>query len=86
MQVRRVEEAFHNRPSALLNVHVGDQVIRATHLHPFYVHERGWTHAKDLAVGESLLELLLSPRLLDRQWRGSRIIRRQRCNRSLFEH
>jgi Ca2+-binding RTX toxin-like protein len=54
VQVRRVIEAFHNPPSALLNVHVGGQVIRATHLHPFYVHERGWTHAKDLEAGDLL--------------------------------
>jgi hypothetical protein len=36
-------------------VHVAGQVIRTTHEHPFYAHEKGWVAAKDLVAGDWLL-------------------------------
>ena len=51
---RAVVEAKANPPAGLLNVHVGETVIRATHAHPFYVHGRGWTRAENLHAGDLL--------------------------------
>lgn len=38
----------------LLNVHVGGEVIQTTPEHPFYVRDKGWTPAGELAIGDEL--------------------------------
>ena len=54
VEFKPVERIFHNPPARLMGVHLGDQVIRATHAHRFWVHERGWVPAEELAVGDQL--------------------------------
>ena len=50
---RRVEAVFHVR-AELVNVKVGGRTIQTTARHPFWVHGRGWTEAKDLTEGDFL--------------------------------
>src|SRR5262249_20359541 len=38
----------------LLNLHVRDQVVRTTALHPFFVQNKGWIAAHELAAGDLL--------------------------------
>ena len=49
-----VEEVFE-RYAGVLHVHVGGQVIRTTHEHPFFVHGKGWTMARELRANDRLL-------------------------------
>jgi hypothetical protein len=53
VEARVVEEVFTNF-APLLHLHVRDQVIRTTPMHPFYVRGRGWVPASDLRVGDLL--------------------------------
>ena len=48
-----VEETFVNR-GTLLELRVNGKIIRATGEHPFFVKNRGWTKARDLAPGDLL--------------------------------
>jgi hypothetical protein len=54
---QKVEKTFQNAPAALLSVHVAGlaQPIRATHHHPWYVANQGWTPTADLQPGDHLL-------------------------------
>ena len=52
---KKVERVFHNPPTRLMNVQLGDQVIRCTHAHRFWVEQRGWVPAVELNVGDKLL-------------------------------
>jgi hypothetical protein len=47
IEAKRVEEVFE-RFAGVLHLHVTGQVIRTTHEHPFYAHEKGWLAAKEL--------------------------------------
>lgn len=49
-----VAKVFHNPPARLLNVHVGDFIIRPTFNHPFYVLNKGWTAAAKLIPGDHI--------------------------------
>jgi hypothetical protein len=53
---KRVEEVF-TRAAMILELHVGGQLIKTTGEHPFYVENRGWLPAKELAVGDMLATL-----------------------------
>ncbi len=44
VEVKVVEEVFSNL-ARVVNLHVGDQVIRTTAEHPFFVRGKGWTKA-----------------------------------------
>ena len=54
VELKRVERVFHNPPARLMCIHLGDQVIRATHAHRFWVHDRGWVPAEELNIGDQL--------------------------------
>ena len=54
VELKRVERVFHNPPARLMCIHLGDQVIRSTHAHRFWGHDRGWVPAEELAVGDQL--------------------------------
>ncbi|MDC0935021.1 polymorphic toxin-type HINT domain-containing protein [Pirellulales bacterium] len=49
-----VRKSFANEPAKILELHIGDENVRATYGHPFYVAERGWTNAIDLNPGDKL--------------------------------
>jgi hypothetical protein len=51
---RVVEEVFSS-VAPIFHLHVGGRVIRTTGEHPFYVANRGWIAANELAVGDLLL-------------------------------
>jgi Pretoxin HINT domain len=51
--VKQVEEVFV-RLASILHLHVGGQVIRTTAEHPFYVRDKGWVPAGQLAIGDLL--------------------------------
>src|SRR5262249_17399684 len=51
--VKRVEEVFV-RLAPVLNLHIGDQIIRTTAEHPFFVEGRGWQPASSLRRGDRL--------------------------------
>jgi len=53
VQARRVEEVFVNL-GEILHLHVGDEVIRTTPEHPFFVLDKGWTPAINLEIGDLL--------------------------------
>jgi hypothetical protein len=52
-EAKRVEEVFTN-VAALLELRVGDRMIRTTAEHPFFVIGRGWTAARELMAGDRL--------------------------------
>jgi len=54
VEPRPVLRVFRNQPARLTSVHVGEQVVRATINHPFYVRGRGWVPAGDLRAGDQL--------------------------------
>jgi hypothetical protein len=53
-EARTVVEVYHNRPREVLEVRVGDELVRTTANHPFHVRGRGWTPAGDLRPGDEL--------------------------------
>ena len=54
LETKRVERVFV-RFAAILNLHIGGEVIRTTHEHPFYAQGKGWVNAQDLQIGDQLL-------------------------------
>ena len=48
---KRIEQCFE-RFSAVINLHIGGQVIGTTREHPFYVLSKGWVLAYDLKHGD----------------------------------
>ncbi len=50
---KQVEEVFRNY-APIWHVHVGEQVIRTTGEHPFWVRGKGWKSANELEVGDEL--------------------------------
>lgn len=36
------------------NIHIGEEVLTTTDLHPFWIIDKGWVYAKDLIVGDKL--------------------------------
>ncbi len=59
IEAMEVEEVFHRRGS-LLELQIGDQIIRATPEHRIHVRNQGWTKARDLSPGEQLASDLSS--------------------------
>ena len=53
VELKQVEEVFV-REGRILKLSVGDQVIRATKEHPFFVEGNGWTAAGELTEGDLL--------------------------------
>jgi hypothetical protein len=54
VEAKPVVETYHNSPHRLIEIHIGEDVIRCTLKHPFYVKDKGWTSASDLAGGDIL--------------------------------
>jgi len=54
VEPKPVVEIYHNRPDGLMELTIGDAVIRPTLKHPFYVRGKGWTAATDLQIGDEL--------------------------------
>ncbi len=50
---KRVEKV-HRNEAAILELHVGGQVVRTTETHPFFVRMRGWTPAGELKRNDML--------------------------------
>jgi serine protease inhibitor len=53
LRPKRVE-AVHTNEAQIFEIHVGEQVIRTTAQHPFFVRKRGWTPADQVRPGDSL--------------------------------
>jgi hypothetical protein len=51
---QRIEELFR-RTGRIWHLHAGDQTIRTTGEHPFFVHAQGWVAASQLQPGDRLL-------------------------------
>ncbi len=51
---KTVERVFHNPPSELLILTIGETELRCTPPHLFYVREKGWTAAEDIEAGDEL--------------------------------
>jgi Pretoxin HINT domain len=45
---------YHNKPSQLLEIRIGDEVIGATPIHRFWKVGKGWTMARDLKEGDPI--------------------------------
>jgi hypothetical protein len=54
-QPYRITTIYHNAPAALLNLHIGDDILRVTPNHPLYIHNRGWVPAGDVNIGDEML-------------------------------
>jgi hypothetical protein len=54
IEAKQVEEVFV-RAALIWHLHLGQQVIRTTGEHPFYVHNLGWLPCKELKIGDCLL-------------------------------
>jgi hypothetical protein len=54
VEAKKVIEAFHNEPRQIMEVHIGEDVIRCTYTHPFFVMGKGWTAASELDIGDHL--------------------------------
>ena len=54
LQWKRVEEVFE-RYGFVVDLYVGEQVIRTTTEHPFYARGKGWVEARGLERGDLLL-------------------------------
>lgn len=53
--LKEVVQTFVNETDELIHVHAGDEEIRTTLEHPFYVENAGWISAKDLRAGDILV-------------------------------
>ena len=53
--LRRVKQIFVNVAAALALIHSGTETLRATPEHPMWIVGEGWTSAKYLEVGDTLL-------------------------------
>jgi hypothetical protein len=51
IEYKQVEEVFVN-VAAIVNLHVGGQIIETTARHPFYVPGEGWVQAGSLRIGD----------------------------------
>ena len=51
-ETRAVVEVYHNAPAALLALSIGDGVLYTTFNHPFYIRDKGFVTAAELAVGD----------------------------------
>ena len=58
--LKRVTEVFEKETTTLVHVTVNGETINTTETHLFYVENKGWTEAVELAIGDTL-------RLLDGQ-------------------
>jgi hypothetical protein len=54
-QPYRITTIYHNAPAALLNIHIGDDILRVTPNHPLYIHNRGWVPASEVNIGDQML-------------------------------
>ncbi len=52
VELKPVVEVYHNQPARLLNLHFGEDIIRSTFNHPFWVEGRGWIAAEKIQVGD----------------------------------
>ncbi|WP_430191112.1 polymorphic toxin-type HINT domain-containing protein [Paenibacillus jamilae] len=53
---KEVTATFNHETNEIYQIHVGDQVIESTYNHSFWVEGKGWTFAKDLKVGDLLVQ------------------------------
>ena len=54
VEAKAVVEVYHNGPSELIELTIGNSVIRPTLKHPFHIRGKGWTAAAELQVGDEL--------------------------------
>jgi hypothetical protein len=54
-QPYRITTVYHNAPAALLNIHIGDDILRLTPNHPLYIHNRGWVPTGEVNIGDEML-------------------------------
>jgi hypothetical protein len=54
IEAKQVLETFVRETDALVDLYVDGEVISTTGEHPFWVADKGWVEAKDLAVGSLL--------------------------------
>gem|GEM_PF-5302390 len=52
--LKAVKNVFENGSSTLIHVTVGEETIKATPEHPFYVDGEGWVKAKSLTLGDKV--------------------------------
>ncbi|MCY9738048.1 polymorphic toxin-type HINT domain-containing protein, partial [Paenibacillus alvei] len=55
VEYREVVKLFQKQADEVYYVHIGDEVIETTGLHPFWLDEKGWTLVQDLKVGDLLV-------------------------------
>ena len=65
VKAKRIEETFHGY-SELVELHVGERVIRVTPDHRFYVPNAGWTAARELQAGDRLASDLSGAKTVER--------------------
>lgn len=53
---KEVTATFNHETDEIYNIYVGGQTIESTFNHPFYANDKGWTFAKDLKVGDLLVQ------------------------------
>lgn len=53
VSAKQIEEVYENR-TEIVELQLGDQLIRTTAEHPFYLRDRGWTSVRDLKPGDQL--------------------------------
>ncbi|NEN87036.1 polymorphic toxin-type HINT domain-containing protein [Paenibacillus elgii] len=53
---KEVTVTFNHEMDEIYKIYVGDQAIKSTFNHPFYVKDKGWTFVKDLKVGDLLVQ------------------------------
>lgn len=54
LELKEIEECFVS-VAPIWHVHIGGQVIRTTHEHPFWVQDKGWTRACELQIGDMIV-------------------------------
>lgn len=64
IQPKRIEEIFHGR-AEIVELHVGDQVIRVTKEHRFFVEHEGWMPVAEMVPGNRIATDLSSWKRVD---------------------
>ena len=58
MGYKRVTELFLNSSKQMVKITIGNEIIKTTSEHPFYVVDVGWVRAEDLVIGDEVKQLL----------------------------
>ena len=60
-----VVNCFQNEADKLVVISIGDEEVRATYEHPFYVYKKGWVSASKLKAGDKLVNITNEPIVID---------------------